>query len=48
MAFEVRELSGSLFKNGKREKDTQPNARGECKIGCSLSQSCGMSMPTQC
>lgn len=33
MAFETRELSGALFKNGKREKDTQPNAKGECRIG---------------
>ena len=32
MAYEIRELSGSLFKNGLREKDTQPNARGDCKI----------------
>lgn len=32
MAWELREGQGSLFKNGKREKDSQPNARGECKI----------------
>ncbi len=32
MTFEVRELSGSLFKNQKREKDSQPNARGDCRI----------------
>ena len=32
MAYEHRELSGTLFKNQKRDKDTQPNARGECLI----------------
>jgi hypothetical protein len=32
MAYEQRELSGSLFKNDKREKDTHPNARGSCLI----------------
>lgn len=32
MAFETREGSGALFKNSKRDKDSQPNARGECRI----------------
>jgi hypothetical protein len=32
MAYEPREMSGSLFKNDKREKDTQPNARGTALI----------------
>ena len=32
MTYETRELSGALFKNNKREKETQPNARGECRI----------------
>ncbi len=32
MAFETRELSGALFKNAKKETDSQPNARGECRI----------------
>ena len=31
--FVPREGSGSLFKNTKRDKDSQPNARGECMIG---------------
>lgn len=33
MAFEQKELSGSLFKNDKREKDTHPNATGSALIG---------------
>lgn len=32
MAYEMKELSGSLFKNQKREKDTHPNATGSCLI----------------
>lgn len=32
MAYEMKELSGSLFKNNKREKDTHPNATGSCLI----------------
>ncbi len=33
MAFEIRELSGSLFRNTKREEGSnQPNAKGECRI----------------
>jgi hypothetical protein len=33
MAFEHRENSGTLFKNDRREKETQPHARGEALIG---------------
>ena len=33
MAFELRELSGSLFRNNKREKETHPQMTGECLIG---------------
>ncbi|MBM3460762.1 MAG: hypothetical protein FJX76_01545 [Armatimonadetes bacterium] len=33
MAYEHREGSGTLFKNHRRDKDTQPNARGEALIG---------------
>lgn len=33
MAYEMRENSGSLFKNNKKEKDTHPNAQGEALIG---------------
>jgi hypothetical protein len=32
MAYEMKELSGSLFKNQKKEKDTHPNATGSCLI----------------
>jgi hypothetical protein len=32
MAYEQRNMSGSLFKNDKREKDTHPNMRGSCLI----------------
>jgi hypothetical protein len=32
MAYEMKELSGSLFKNQKREKDTHPNANGSALI----------------
>lgn len=32
MAYEMKENSGSLFKNDRREKDTQPNATGSCLI----------------
>jgi hypothetical protein len=32
MGFEIRENSGTLHKNGKREKDTHPNMRGSCLI----------------
>lgn len=33
MAFELREGQGSLFKNEKRDKDSQPNMRGDALIG---------------
>lgn len=32
MAFEPRDNSGALFKNERREKETQPHARGEAMI----------------
>ena len=32
MAYEMKELNGSLFKNEKKEKDTHPNATGSCLI----------------
>lgn len=31
--YEQRDNSGSLFKNDKRSKDTQPNAQGKAMIG---------------
>ena len=31
--FELREGSGSLFKNDRKEKDTHPNATGTALIG---------------
>lgn len=33
MAYEPKDNTGSLFKNDKREKDSQPHARGEAMIG---------------
>lgn len=32
MAYEQKDMSGSLFKNDKRENDQQPNGRGSAKI----------------
>ncbi len=32
MAYEHRDMTGSLFRNDAKEKDTQPNARGSCVI----------------
>lgn len=32
MAYEIKDMSGSLFKNDKREKDSHPNAKGTAKI----------------
>ena len=31
-AFEQKELSGALFKNDKKEKESHPDYRGSCKI----------------
>lgn len=32
MAYEMKDNSGSLFKNDRREKDTHPNAKGTALI----------------
>lgn len=32
MAYEQRDNTGSLFKNDRREKDSQPNAKGNALI----------------
>lgn len=32
MAFIQREMSGSLFPNDRKEKETQPDFKGECLI----------------
>lgn len=32
MAYEMRELSGSLFINEKKEKETHPDVQGTCLI----------------
>lgn len=33
MAYELRDNSGTLFRNDKRKKDSHPHARGEAMIG---------------
>lgn len=33
MAYEMKDMNGSLFKNDKKEKESQPNAKGSCVIG---------------
>ncbi len=33
MAYEMKPDSGSIFKNDKREKDTQPNGKGQALVG---------------
>ena len=33
MAYELKDNSGSIFKNEKREKDTHPHGTGKCLIG---------------
>jgi hypothetical protein len=32
MAYEMKDNSGSIFRNDKREKDTHPHATGKCLI----------------
>ena len=32
MTYELKDDTGSLWKNDRREKETQPNARGQAKI----------------
>lgn len=32
MAFEIKDMSGTLFQNDKKEKDTQPDMTGTAKI----------------
>ena len=33
MAYEMKDMSGSLFKNDKKETESQPNAKGSALIG---------------
>jgi hypothetical protein len=33
MAYELKDNSGSIFRNEKREKDTHPHGTGKCLIG---------------
>ena len=33
MAYEQKDMSGSLFKNDRREKETHPQAKGSAMIG---------------
>jgi len=32
MAYEQKDMSGSVFKNKKMDRDTSPNLSGSCKI----------------
>lgn len=32
MAYETKEMTGSIFNNKKKEKDTHPDRQGSCKI----------------
>jgi hypothetical protein len=32
MAYELKDNSGSIFRNDKREKDTHPHGTGKCMI----------------
>lgn len=33
MAYELRDLSGSLFKNEKKEQPNHPDYKGDCMVG---------------
>lgn len=33
MAYEIRDNSGSIFKNDKKETDSHPNGQGKCLVG---------------
>ena len=32
MAYEAKDMNGSIFVNDKKTKDNQPDRRGSCKI----------------
>ena len=32
MSYEAKDMTGSMFANDKREKDSHPNAKGSCVI----------------
>ena len=47
MAYETKPGSGSLFKNGRKEKDSQPDMRGDANIGGTIYEVAAWSKTTK-